>query len=223
MPLQPTYNRLLELPLFQGMSRNDLETVVLHTRFSFLNIAAGRTAVKEGDACTHILFLMKGEMRAEQTSDDNGYMLAEDMPAPDILQPERLFGLTQRYTRTFKATTDCEFLCISKHEAMLLSDNFEIFRLNLLNILCTQTQKMTRHPWRKPPLGIRGKIARFVEMRCTKPAGRKTLYIKMEQLGHETGESRLNISRELNAMRDEGIIILRRGEICFPAFERILM
>ena len=50
----------------------------------------------------------------------------------------------------------------------------------------------------------------------------RSLYIKMEQLGREINESRLNISRELNAMNDEGIITLRRSEICFPALERFI-
>ena len=46
---------------------------------------------------------------------------------------------------------------------------------------------------------------------------------KMEQLGREINESRLNISRELNAMNDEGIITLRRSEICFPQLERLIL
>lgn len=223
MPIRPTYNKLLELPLFQGMSISDLEQVVAHTRFCFTNAAGGRTVVKDGDICDKMMFLIKGVLRTESTPDDKSYMLAEEMPAPDILQPERIFGLTQRYTKTFKTVTDCEFLCIGKQEAMRLSDDFEIFRLNMMNIICTQTQKTTRHPWRKHPWGIRGKIARFIEVRCTKPAGRKTLYIKMEQLGHEISESRLNVSRELNAMNAEGIITLKRSEIYIPAFERLLM
>lgn len=223
MPLQPTYNKLLGLPLFQGMSINDLEQVVTHTKFGFISLSGGRVVVRDGDVCDRLMFLLNGTLRTESVPDDRSYMIAEDMPAPNILQPERLFGLTQRYTRTFKTVTDCEFLYISKQEAMRLSDDFNIFRLNMLNILCTQTQKMTRHPWRKHPLGIRGKIARFMEKRCIKPAGSKTLYIKMEQLGHEINESRLNVSRELNAMNAEGLITLRRCEIYIPALERLIM
>jgi len=223
MPFQHIYNRLLELPLFQGMSRGDLETVAEHTRFNIVNIAEGRAVVRDGDTCNSLVFLMRGTMCAESVSDDRKYCLAEEIQAPDLIQPERLFGLTQRYTRTFRAATDCEFLCISKQEAMRLSHKFEIFRLNLLNILCTQTQKTARNPWRKHPQDIRGKIARFIETRCSRPAGKKTLYIKMEQLGQEINESRLNVSRELNAMNSEGVISLKRGEIYVPALERLLM
>lgn len=221
--MQPTYNKLLELPLFQGMSISDLEQVIMSTHFGFMNTAGGRTVIKDGDSCNRLLFLIKGTLCTESIPDDRRYIIEEEIYAPNILQPECLFGLTQRYTKTFRAITDCEFMSINKQEAMKISDNFDIFRLNLLNILCTQTQKATRHPWRIHPQGIRAKIARFMETRCTKPAGKKTLYIKMEQLGREINESRLNISRELNAMNDEGIITLRRSEICFPQLERLIL
>lgn len=223
MPLQPTYNQLLELPLFQGMSRSDISTIITGTRFNFYNIGKDRTIVKEGDPCTGLCFFIKGTLCAASMPDEKKYLLEEEIQAPALLQPECLFGLTQRYTKTFKATTDSELLYISKQEAIKLSDNFDIFRLNLLNILCTLTQKTARHPWRKNPKEIRGKIVRFVERRCIKPVGKKTLHIKMEQLGHEINESRLNVSRELNAMKAEGAIVLKRGEIIFPAFERLLM
>lgn len=223
MPQQPSYNQLLEIPLFQGMSRGDINTVVKSTRFNFYNIGKDRTVVKEGAPCTGLGFLTKGTLCAVSMPDDRSYVLEEYLPAPALLQPECLFGLTQRHTKTFRTATDCELLFINKQEAMKMSDNFDIFRLNLLNILCTMTQKTARQPWRKHPQEIRGKIVRFVERRCIKPVGRKTLRIKMEQLGHEIGESRLNVSRELNAMHAEGVITLRRSEIVFPAFERLLM
>lgn len=59
-------------------------------------------------------------------------------------------------------------------------------------------------------------------MRCLRPAGEKTVRIKMERLSDEINESRLNVSRELNAMKDEGIITLRRGEIQVYALEKLI-
>ena len=142
--------------------------------------------------------------------------------APEILQPERIFGLTQRYTRTFKSVTDCTFICLEKKETLELACNYEIFRLNLLNIVCTKSQRLARFPWKTQPKDIRQKIKRFVEARCLRPAGEKILRIKMERLGMEINESRLNTSRELNSMAAEGIISLKRGEIHIYALEKTI-
>ena len=43
------YEKLLLFPLFQGMSRDDLEQVAGHTRFGFSKIKQGSTIVAEGD------------------------------------------------------------------------------------------------------------------------------------------------------------------------------
>ena len=108
-------------------------------------------------------------------------------------------------------------------ETLALAENYEIFRLNLLNIICTKSQRLTRYPWRTQPKDIRHKIVRFVETRCLRPAGEKTVRIKMERLADEISESRLNVSRELNAMHAEGVISLKRGEIHINALERLIM
>ena len=222
MPHTMLHEKLLELPLFQGMSRNDLEQVATSTKFRHLAFAKCKTVVNEGDVCDKIYFLIKGIISATGHADDNGYSITEIIQAPEILQPERIFGLTQRYTRTFTTVTDCTFICLDKLEIIELASKYEIFRLNMLNIICTKSQRLTRFPWRTQPKDIRHKIARFIEKRCLRPAGEKTVHIKMERLSDELSESRLNISRELNAMDAEGIISLRRGEIYISALERII-
>jgi len=217
------HERLLELPLFQGMSRNDLQQVIADTHFSQPSYAKGKTIVSEGEPCDRLFFLVDGTICTIRHADDNGYVITETMQSPDVLQPERIFGLTQRFTRTFCCLSDCTFICISKQDALALADSYQIFRLNLLNIICTQSQRLARTPWRTKPQDIRHKIVRFIAERCLRPAGKKTVSIKMERLAHEISESRLNVSRELNAMHREGLIVLRRGEICVEALEKLIM
>ncbi len=221
MPNTNLQERLLELPLFQGMSKNDLAQVASSTKFVHITVVKGKTIVDEGDTCSSLLFLVKGTAKAIAHADDNGYSITETFQAPEILQPERIFGLTQRYTRSFKAATDCTLISLSKMETLSLADKYEIFRLNILNIICTKSQRLTRYPWRTRPKDIRHKIARFIETRCLRPAGEKTVRIKMERLAAEIGESRLNVSRELNEMAARGAISLRRGEIHVSALEKL--
>ena len=206
------YDKLLQLPLFQGMSERDWSYVVGHTRFEFERIGTGITPIREGDRCTSICILIKGQLLGESIADDHSYKVIETYHAPFILQPENLFGLTQRYSQSFTTATSCEFLKLSKEEALKISDNFEVFRINLLNIITTYAQRHSRRPWHVPPVTLRSKIIRFVSDRCRIPVGHKLVCIKMEQLASLIGVSRLNLSRELHAMEHEGLIRLRRGE-----------
>ena len=83
------YEKLLQFPLFQGMSRDDLEIVAGHTRFGFLKVASGRPIVKVGDTCSQLYFLINGSVRVKTFSDDYGYSVEEQMRdnTPDYLEP----------------------------------------------------------------------------------------------------------------------------------------
>ena len=210
------------LPLFQGMSSNDMTSVAGKTKFAFHRVAKGKKVVSEGDPCQNLFFLLDGSMQVTSRADDNSYSMVEEMSAPDVIQPERIFGLTQRYSKTFTALTDCQLVSISKAEMLRLSEEHMIFQLNLLNIISTQSQRITHQPWRVRPQGIRNKIIRFVETHSMRPAGEKTLYIKMETLATLIAESRLNVSKELNAMHQEGLINITRGIIHIPALEKLM-
>ena len=131
------YEKLLLFPLFQGMSRDDLELVAGHTRFGFSKISKGSTIVAEGDECRQLFFLINGTLRVETAADDRGYMVVEQIEAPVVLQPEVIFGYTQRYTHTFVAQTDANFITVDKDEVLRLSEDFLVFRLNLLNMFAT--------------------------------------------------------------------------------------
>ena len=214
-------DRLLELPLFQGFSVSDLKDVVANIKLRKIDVSKGKTIVDEGDPCRDIYIVCQGYVTAVSYADDKGYSISEQLTAPCLVQPERLFGFTQRYNRQFIAGNNCQLLCIPKADVVILTNNFEIFRLNLLNIICTQTQRLTHIPWRVGAQTIREKIFRFLETRCLRPAGEKQLCIKMERLATEIHESRLNVSKELNALATQGLIVLKRSSIYVVALERL--
>lgn len=216
------YDQLLELPLFQGLSRDDLTQIIARTRFDFLKYGKGKTVVKENEPCNRLCFLLNGTLEAETFSDDHSYRLLEELTAPEVLQPERIFGLHQHFTKTYYSKTETNFMILSKKEVMKLSDEFGIFRLNLFNIVCAQTQRLSRRPWQRNPGNLELRIIRFFESHCERPAGEKIIYIRMTDLAKELNESRLEISRALNQMQARRLLRLSRGRITLPALEKLL-
>ena len=216
------YERMLSLPLFQGMNKNDLTTLAGHTKFDFCRVEAGKVLVKDGEACSFLCFLMKGMLRVASQADDHSFMLVEELKAPAILQPERIFGLYQRFSYTFTTTTLCNYMVIQKSDVVRIAEENAIFRINLLNIISTQSQRLSRNLWHQQPESLEERIVRFIECRCLHPAGRKWLHIKMTRLAHELNDSRLDISRALNAMQEAGLVALHRGCIEIPALERLI-
>ena len=216
------YERLLLLPLFQGMNNTDLTQLAGSTKFGFQRYEAGKTIASEGDVCDHLCFLMGGTLRVVAEADDHGYSLTETMQAPDILQPERIFGLVQRFTRTFSAQTACNCMTLQKDEVVRLADEYDVFRINLLNVIPAQTHHLQRHLWHPQPDELRQRIVRFIAERSLRPAGPKQLRVKMTRLARELNDSRLNVSRALNGLQADGLLSIGREHIDIPALERLL-
>ena len=217
------YDQLLQFPLFQGMSRDDLEIIAGHIRFGFVKVAAGKPIIRVGEACHQLCFLIKGTVKVETFGDEHRYMVVEQVAAPYILQQEAIFGYYQSYTHNFTAQTDVNLLTIAKEEVLRLLEDFLVFRLNLVNQFATQAQKQIHQQWRRCPLSLQERLIRFLAQHCIYPAGHKTFHILMEKLAEELNDSRLNVSRVLNRMRQEGLVELHRGRIEIPQLERLLM
>lgn len=216
------YDKLLQFSLFQGMSRGDLMQIVAHTKFGFSKYSIGERIIKEGTPCNHLHLLINGRLQIASVSDDHSYTLVEYAEAPFIIQPERIFGLSQRFTSDFTAATDVNFITVDKNEVRNLCENFNVFRINCLNIFATQAQKMQQRIWRRYPQNTKQQIVRFITDRCLYPAGHKTVFIKMEQLANEINDKRINISNELNRMKDFGLISISRGKIVIPMLEKLI-
>ena len=70
-------------------------------------------------------------------------------------------------------------------------------------------------------MDLRGRITRFIKGLSDIQTGSKKLCVKMNDLATLMDATRLNVSRELNALEAEGLISLRRKEIFIPALEKL--
>lgn len=222
MPQIQLYNHLIQFPLFIGMSRSDLDEVVAKTKFDFFKVHPHKVFLKTDTPCEHLYLLTHGTLRGTRTADNHHYTVDETLSAPLMLETHRLFGLHQRFAHTYTAVTPCNFIRISKAEVVRLSTRFEIVRINLVNLLATIGQRYSALPWKAPQTEIEKKIATFIHLHCSKPAGEKVIHIKMEVLAAEIAESRLNVSKALHAMENRQLLTLQRGCIHIPALERLL-
>ena len=217
------YARLIGLPLFQGMSSSDLQDIVSRVRFGFRRYSKNTTIVSGSDKCDGLLFLLDGETDMISVSADHSYRVTEDLAAPGIIEPERVFGLQQHYMRTYRTRTICHLLHIGKDDVILLSSEFMVFRLNLLNIISTQSQRHQKELWRHHPENALERIQRFLSLHTATQTGKKTFHIKMRQLAAETGLTRNEVSAALNALQSAGKIILQRGIITISKMEHLRM
>ncbi|MCM1109527.1 MAG: Crp/Fnr family transcriptional regulator [Clostridium sp.] len=215
------FETLLELPLFQGICLTDLTRIVETEKLAFEKYEAGECLIKQDTPCHRLVFLTKGTITKHTVSTNRLYAVSERISAPAVLQPEALYGLNPTHYHSYTAKSDVNIMAIEKKGVNNLLMQYEVFRINMQNYMSTKIQRVQRLLWGPAPSNVEQSIVRFLRMHIQHPAGEKILHIKMEDLGEQIKETRLNVSRALNRMQNQGLVLLKRKEIIIPAYEKL--
>jgi CRP-like cAMP-binding protein len=216
------YDNLLQLPLFQGMSKDEFTSIIERVKLHFVTIKAGETIARQGQPGNQLIYLLSGEIIAHTKDENNLYAISETFGETHVIEPYSLFGMRPYYTATYYAKKEAKLLCIDKSFIFSELINYEIFRINYFNILSNRCQSTHQKLWDTYPSTLKGKFIGFLQERCQKASGEKALHITMEDLGNLIDETRINVSRMLNDLHEKGIIQLKRKEIYIPELEKLI-
>lgn len=216
------YDTLLQLPLFQGLAHEDFTSILGKVKLHFTKHKAGDTLIKKGTTCEQLTFILNGEIASFTSAADNAYTFTEYFQAPYLIEPQSLFGMHTSYVSTYTARTEVNIVTINK--PFVLNDLFkyEIFRLNYMNIISNRAQTCYNRLWTKTPEKPEKQIACFILSHIERPSGEKLLKIKMEKLANVINDTRMNVSKALNSMQENGMLKLHRGEIVIPDIEKLI-
>lgn len=216
------YDKLLQLPLFQGLGKNEFTQIIEKVKLHFHKYSKDAIIAREEEACKKLIFILDGEVLYEAYDPDQKYMLQETIKAPHIIEPYSLFGLKPYYSATYFASTETNVLTINKKYLLINLRLYDIFMLNYLNMLSSRAQMLNKKLWDVRIGNTYEKIISFLTLRCNTQQGPKTLYVKMEDFAEMLTDTRLNISTALNDMQDNGLIKLSRKKILVPELATLI-
>ena len=204
--------QLLSLPLFYGMGREEAEELAASGVVFFGKVKAGFHIAEEAQECVSLTFVLSGVTNVE-TRLGCGGLLTETIQSPLMVQPERFFGLSQRYSRTFTACTDCSIMKLGKDAMLGLFSKHPVCRVNMSNMLCTIAQRREDLLVGLPGGSVGRRFSQMLSAESLAPSGHKHLDVKMVQMAEALGTSRLNVSLALNGFARLGLLRLGRGKI----------
>lgn len=216
------FDTILLLPLFQGITRGDLTDILAKAKLHFAKYKNGEVLLTAGTPCRQLLFVLRGEVTATAASLTGNYQVAEHYLAPYLLEPQSLFGMDTTYQRSYAAKGEVHTVSISKEFVMSELFNYEIFRLNYLNMLSHRAQLLTARLWTKIPPTTPERVNHFLLSHFDQLQGEKIVKITMDELAQIVADSRINVSHVLNALQKQGMVELRRGEIRVIEAEKLL-
>lgn len=216
------YDMLLQLPLFQGLGKNDITDILSKVKFHFKKHAPGEYLFRQGDVCSDVIFLLDGTVMAETLSRGGVYQYCELLRGGSMVELYSLFGIYPCFHASYRAVTEVGVLTISKQYLPEILNSYVSCRLNYSNIVCSRAQNLYQRIWADEVGDLYVRFVRFLLLRSERLAGQKVLRIKMEDLARLLDDRRINVSRMLNHLQAEGLLVLRRKEIEVLAFEKLL-
>ena len=216
------YESLLRLPYFQGMSKDDITSILGKVTLEFRRYSNGDTIFSKGERCDKFTILTQGTLLCATYAPDNTFCITEHIGAPFTIEPYSIFGYDTTYKKDYTADGECTVLSIDKQYIFGELSRHNIFTINLLNIICRKTQQMEERIRNFNSTTLPGRILQYIANRCETQKGEKHISIKMERLATLLCETRLNVSKALNEMQDAGHLTLHRGGITVHAIEKAL-
>lgn len=214
-------NDILSLPLFLGLSQAELSAFRTEKLFSVAPVHKGEVLAEAGQRADTLTVVVQGTVLCTTHADDKSYTMEESLNAPLVIQPHRLFGLSQRYSATYTTQSVCVAMSIRKNDLVVMMDRSLIFRINFLNVVTSTAEKYEKSLWHQQPKDLTGKVMAFIKNRCLYPAGRKVLRIHMLDFARELGCSRIEVSNALHELEDQELLIIKRGGVEVPMLERV--
>lgn len=215
------YDTLLQLPLFQGMSKAELSEVVEKVKFHFHKFGDREVLFTQGDTCDKLVFLLRGRLTADTAAPCGAFSFEELVEWPAIVEPHSLFGKRPCYKATYVTQGEVALLTIDKQYIYSVLDKYEVFRMNFFNLLSNKTEQLYERIWSIDAQELEGRLIHFIRSLCSTPHGMKILRVKMEDLANLLDDTRLNVSNVLNKWQEEGAIEMRRKEFVFHDVERL--
>lgn len=220
--MNSTYDIILQLPLFQGLTLTDMNTILGTVKFTFRKFKPRETITVSGTTDRRLHFILNGDIHLKAQSETDGgrsrdgrkrkdqYEVNEYLSGPFVIEPYHLFGLDNTYRYTCTAITDVGEMSVSKSAVLNHLCKFPIFLTNLLNLLSRRAQLYGGLVWstdynsRNAEAGIRNFFLRHFESMN----GRKEVFITIKQLSQATGYSTPTVSTALKSMADSGKLTL---------------
>lgn len=204
------YDTLLELPLFQGLTKTNITSIIEKVKMGFHKYEPKQNIVLQDSKCESLIFILAGSVTITTTDTKHNFRIEEQIEGPYIIEPYSLFGMHTKYHASYTAIDDVETLHIDKSYILSNLCKYEIFNLNYLNIISNRAQTANIKLWNSHIGNTKEKLMSFLTLRCIIPNGKKTLFITMEDMAELIDDTRINVSRALNEFQEKGIVVLSR-------------
>ncbi len=205
-------DRLLTLPLFQGLSSADLKATMEGIVFQRRTYPRDSLLAVQGEACDRLIILLRGSVKAEMTDPTGKSLKIEDLNAPVVLASAFLFGNKSVFPVNVMVNDDVELIQIPKTELLRLFHLNQYILQNFLGMISSRAQFLSERLRFHSFKSLKAKVAFYL----LNEAGNSMKFrMKHSQndLADLFGVARPSVGRIFMQLQEEGLIDARYKEV----------
>lgn len=135
------YSIIMELPLFKGISREQVSAFLEKTSIEFLNFKSGDIILEAGTISDYIYFTISGETEITWKNTLMGICISYTLSSGNVFGSEWLYGMHREIPLQAAAKGNVAIMRVSKKEYMALLDSSQVYQLNFLNYISLKMQR----------------------------------------------------------------------------------
>lgn len=204
--VESMYRQLKQLPLFQGVSSDQLSQLIEKLPFHFLKFSDGEQIIAAGEQCTHLRFVVSGSVTLTTRLSHLNVELSQTLDAPSVLAPDFLFGRDTAYPFSATACGPAGILQLVKSDYVKMLQADKVFLFNILNCLSLYSQRLNGRLAAVKDGSVAERLVFFIESMVAPGAKHVELHFVQKDLCTLLGAQRATLLRALDRLAASGLL-----------------
>ncbi|MDD4609003.1 MAG: Crp/Fnr family transcriptional regulator [Bacteroidaceae bacterium] len=215
------FDKLLMLPLFQGLSKDELTEMLEHTKWHFLKLKAGEVIAQKEDRCKELIFVLNGTVASKRVYEAKHLEWFEFYEPMTVIEPISLFGIKTSYNSNYYTHTEASILKISKDYIFGFFTQYPVFQLNYMNITCSRAQALKQRSLHVFENSNEHKVKAFFLAMSEREKGLKILLTNATKLSLILKLTKNQVVGILRDMQQQELIVIKKDRIIIPDIKKL--
>lgn len=206
--------------LFKCFSEVELENIFNEHYYKIKDYEKRAIIYLQNEKCESLDILLSGVITIQKIDQDGKILTINDFISGDVVGENLLFSVNSNYPMTVTAKSDCTLLHVKKELVLKLCQSNECFLRSFLQSLSSKTLILSNKIKSLTMKTIRQCITDFLIFEYFSQGNSKIkLNMSKKDLAEKLGVQRSSLSRELNKMRNDGLIEFDANYITINNFD----
>lgn len=214
MEISAYWKEILRTHPFDAYEKEQLGALLSSGFYELRSFSGNELIYLQGGSCTTVDLILQGRVSVERLEESGKILKIQDFQAGELLGADLAFSRRPEYPMNLVAREDVLLLRVGRRVMLNLCMENEAFLSGYLSAISDKTLILTDKIGIMIRPGLRERILEYLKQEMSRQ-GNRTIRIPgtKKQLAEKLGVQRTSLSRELQKMRNEGLLRFDQKEI----------